>query len=560
MERVQQAWSSWGRWRARRAHVAGRRWRDFMPQVGSLLSLVLLLAASAGCSIGTEDVGNLIDRLSSSDISYLCLLIVAVLFVLLAAGAPLPWVGPISDGRGRIFLAVVGVLMLLGLVAAQIIRDSRPESTVEPREDMMSSSVESVESVESSSPILTMTMSGEVSFGPHENEFEERYSRLTINVTGDASFDTFDVKLDSDGRFSIDVPFSRQTPLKVTWRGDLDEYVLWPMEIEVPISQGEEPGGILFAFQKIDDVFVQQKEEAIRVVRACEFETADGVLDRLLTALEQVGGRVSRSQTWPHNIHRDLANEAELQSCAQDRSTFERKWRRGAIERATTPENRIYAMNAWANYSREVYRPGGRAWPDLTLSDVGLAREEYRNFLRSDLQLIRNQLDGRPVRALVSNAMDPPAIADCLNNGQQDALHYLNRRLPAEIEEVSLNRMMNAISGLQRIVMPRWRLGTWIDYPRKGEGEIEIARNRVGEVGNEFEYHYEFRQYQSNEGSGLEELTFAPKESAPCRFTTVGGVPGSRFSFVIRGSGPLERKPDGRKFPLKAETPNRPGG
>lgn len=530
-----------------------------MPQVGSLLSLVLLLAASTGCSMSAEDAGNLVARLSSSDISYLCLLLVAVLFALLGAGVRIPWIDIIlrPDGKGRIFLAVVGVLMLLGLVAAQFMRDSCPEPVVERREEMMLSSVESVESVESRSPILTETMSGEVSFGPYENEFEERYSRLTINVTGDASFD---VEVDADGRFSIDVPFSRQTPLRVTWHGDLDEYVLWPMAINVPAAQDEGSTDISFAFRKVDDVFVRQKEEASRAVRVCEFETADVVLDGLLAALEQVDGRVSRSQAWPHNIHRDLANEAELQSCAQDRSTFERKWRRGAIERATTPESRIYAMNAWANYSREVYRPDGRAWPDLTLSDVGLAREEYRNFLRSDLQLIRNQLDGRPVRALVSNAMDPPAIAGCLNDGQRDALRLFESTLATELEEVSLNRMMNTISGLQRVVMPRWLLGTWIDYPRKGEGEIEIARNRVGEVGNEFEYHYEFRQYQSNEGSGLEKLTFAPKESALCRFTTVESVPGSRFSFVIRGSGPLERKPDGRKFPLKAETPNRPGG
>ena len=446
--------------------------------------------------------------------------------------------------------------MLVGLVTAQFMRDSRSEPAVERPEDM----VLSVESVESGSSMLTRTMSGEVSFGPYEDEFEERYSRLTINVTGDASFD---VEVDSDGRFSIDVPFSRQTPLKVTWHGDLDEYVLWPMEIDVPAAQDEEPTDISFAFRKVDDVFVRQKEEAIRAVRACEFETADVVLDGLLAALEQVDGRVSRAQAWPHNIHRDLANEVELQSCAQDRSTFERKWRRGAIDRATTPESRIYAMNTWANYSREVYRPGGRAWPDLTLSDVGLAREEYRNLLRSDLQLIRTQLDGRPVRALVSNAMDLPAIAGCLSDGQRDALRLFESTLSAELEEVNLNRMMNTISGLQRVVMPRWLLGTWIDYPRKGEGEIEIVRNRVGEVGNEFEYHYEFRRYQSDEGSGLGELTFAPKESAQCRFTTVGSVSGSRFTFVIHNSGqdgPLERKPDGRKFPLKAGTPNFPGG
>lgn len=556
MERVQQAWSSWSRWRVRRAHVARRRWRDFMPQVGSLLSLVLLLAASAGCSIDPEDVGNLVDRLRSSDISYLCLLIVAVLFVLLAAGASFPGGCSISAGRARIFLAVVGVSMLFCLVAVQFMRDSCPEPAVERREDMMLS----VESVESSSSMLTRTMSGEVSFGPYEDEFEERYSRLTINFMGDASFD---VEVDSDGRFSNDVPFSRQTPLKVTWHGDLDEYVLWPMEIDVPATQDEEPTDISFTFRKIDDVFVRQKEEAIRAVRACEFETADVVLDGLLAALGQVDGRIPRAQAWPHNIHRDLANEVEFQSCAQDRSTFERKWRRGAIERATTPESRIYAMNAWANYSREVYRPSGRAWPDLTLSDVGLAREEYRNLLRSDLQLIRTQLDGRPVRALVSNAMDPPAIAGCLSDGQRDALRLFESTLSAELEEVNLNRMMNTISGLQRVVMPRWLLGTWIDYPRKGEGEIEIVRNRVGEVGNEFEYHYEFRRYQSDEGSGLGELTFAPKESEQCRFATVGSVPGSRFIFMIHSSGQdglLERKPDGRKFPLKPGTLNLPGG
>ena len=509
-----------------------------MPQVGSLLSLILLLAASAGCSISTEDVGNLVDRLPSSDISYLCLLIVAVLFVLLAAGAPLPWVGPISDGRGRIFLAVVGVSMLFGLVTAQFMRDSRSEPAVERRGDMMLS----VESVESNSPILTRTMLGEVSFGPYENEFEERYSRLTINVVGDVSFD---VEVDSDGRFSIDVPFSRQTPLKVTWRGDLGEYVLWPMEIDVPAAQDEEPTDISFSFRKVDDVFVQQKNDAIDAVRACRFERADGVLPALLAVLKPYEDTGLRAQDWPHEIHVELANEAaKLRSCTQDAWMFERKWRREAIERATTWERRIYAMNAWAGYSREVYRPDGRAWPDLTPSDVGLAREEYRDFLRSDLQLIRTQLAGR--RALVPNAMDLPEIAGCLNDGQRDALRLFESTLSTlstGLEEVNLNRMMNAISGLQRIFL----IGTWIDYPAPGMGQIEIVREPEGE-----RYRYRFRPQNSNGEPGSGELIFAPERSAPCRFETVVDAPGSRFVYVILEGpgqdGHLRMEPSGQVF------------
>ena len=544
MERAQQARSPWGRWRARRAHltrVGGRR-QGFTP-LSPLFSLLLLtlLAASAGCGMPMMPA-DIPVGFHSSGIFPLFLFAAAVFFILLAAGVDIKILKfrfrPPADWAGRIFLAVLGVSMsLLSVWLWGYMFAPRPLDLGELVE---------LPSVEGRRFVLTKELSGEVSFRENE-KFEEEYSDLTIRAVAEDAFEV-EADLDLDGRFAMDIPVDTQTPVTVTvtWRARKPgDYVLWPMEINVPASPDEGPTDISFSFLKVDDVFVGQKEEAIRAVRACEFERADGVLPSLLAVLKPYEDTGLRAQDWPHEIHVELANEAaKLRSCTQDAWMFERKWRRGAIERATTWERRIYAMNAWAGYSREVYRPDGRAWPDLTPSDVGLAREEYRNFLRSDLQLVRTQFAAR--RALVLNAMDPPTIAGCLNDGQWDALRLLVSTLSTGLEKVNLNRMMNAISGLQRIFL----IGTWIDYPAPGMGQIEIAREPEGAG-----YRYRFRPRDSNgepgePGSG--ELTFAPERFAPCRFETVVDTPESRFVYVILEGpgqdGHLRMEPSGRVF------------
>lgn len=541
MERVQQAWSSWGRWWARYAHLtrADARRHGFtrLSPLSSLVLLLTLLAASAGCGMSMMSAGILVGFHSSS-IFLLFFFVAAIVCILLAAGVEIKipkriHVQPPSGWAGRFFLAILGVSMSLlsiwlwGYMYA-------------PRQLDLGGLVE-LPSVEGRRFVLTRELSGEVSFGENE-KFGESYSTLIIRAVAEDAFDV-EADIDRDGRFAMDIPVDTQLPVTVTWRARKPgDYVLWPMEIIVPASQGEDPTDISFSFRRVDDVFVQQKNDAIDAVRACEFERADAVLPALLAILKPFEDTGLRAQEWPYDIHVELANEAaELRGCTQDAWVFERKWRREAIERATTRERRIYAMNAWAGYSREVYRPGGRAWPDLTLSDVGLAREEYRNFLREDLQLVRTQLPGR--RALVSNAMAPPAIAGCLNDGQRTALDLFESTLATELEEVKLNRMMNAISGLQRILL----LGTWIDYPAPGMGEIEIARERGGDG-----YLYRFKPRNSNTEPGPRELTFAPDVSAPCRFETTVDIPGRRFVYVIleghRKDGYLRMEPGGQIF------------
>ena len=121
MERVQQAWSSWGRWRARHAPLT---WLCERPQgftsLSPLLSLVLLLTllvASAGCGMPVLPA-DMLENFDSRDIFSLGLFVVAIVFILLAAGVKIkiPTLGrlrPPDNKAGRIFLAVLGLFMLV---------------------------------------------------------------------------------------------------------------------------------------------------------------------------------------------------------------------------------------------------------------------------------------------------------------------------------------------------------------------------------------------------------------------------------------------------------------
>ena len=556
MERVQQAWSSWGHWRARRAHltrVGGRR--QGFTSLSPLFSLVLLLTplvASAGCGMPVLPA-DILENFDSRDIFPLGLFVVAIVFILLAAGVKIkiPTLGrfrPPNNKAGRIFLAVLGLFMLVP-AGLQLL----PGMSAFLEQFVKLPPVESRRIV--SNEVLfdgyrnafmgRRFVFGKVSFDNDEDVFKERYSKLTIHADGaNAESTPVETTIERDGRFVFDVPVSTQAPMTITWSADnLGDYVLQPMEIVVPAWQARMRMNISFVFEKIDNLFGRHKDEAMKAVRACEFDRADDVLTTLRLVLERFFDQNPNSQkrTWPHDIRRDLANKADRvaksQDCAQDRSTFERKWRREAIERATTLESRARAMNMWAGYSR-LYRDGGD-WPDSTLREVSLEREEYRDFLREDLQLIMTKLTEMPVRELVSNAIDPSTISSCLNDGQRNAFSSFNSLLSNGHDRVNLNRMMNALSGLQHIATPYWRLGTWADYPRAGGGDIEIVRRESGQVDDEFDYHL---WYQSNTGCVSERLALVPEESAPHRFE-VTSTPG--YVFVILENGHLQMNSSG---------------
>ena len=570
MERVQQAWSSWGRWWTCHAHLtrADARRHGFtrLSPVSSLVLLLTLLAVSAGCEIPMmeENPAGMQEYFDNRDIFLLGLFAVAIVFILLAAGVriKIPALGrfrPPDNSTGRILLAVLGVSMLSFLAVFRIAIEPADKISMDTEPFRPDAPIYFEKSVELPSIEGPRVVSGAVSFDDEKTVFKEIYSKLTIYATGkdaEGAPIEFDAEVDRDGRFAFDVPASTRAQLKVTWSADnLGDYVLWPIEINVPAWQAIGRMDISFTFEKVDNFFYNRKKEAIEAVRACEIERADDILTVLLPVLKWFFDQNPNSpdRTWPHDIHRDLANKAErvakLKNCAQDRSTFERKWRREAIERATKLESSIRAMNMWAGYSTQVYLQNKRAWPDLTLEDVDLDREKYRDLLRADMELVLARLAEDPVREFVPAAVRSPAIAGCLNDGQRDALQLFESVL-SEPESVNLNRMMNVISGLRRIVVPEWLLGTWIDYPDEGRGEIKVVVQRVL---NGFEYHVEIRHYPPNEGRVFERLTFTPTESAPCRFT-INGSPGRRSAFIVRSpgqDGPLYRESDGQKFCTK---------
>lgn len=563
MERTQRAWSRWDHWRARRAHltrVGGRR-QGFTPlsPLFSLVLLLTLLAASAGCGMPMLPA-DILDDFDSRDVFSLGLFAVAIIFILLAAGVKIkiPTLGrlrPPDNKAGRIFLAVLGLFMLVP-AGLQLL----PGMSVFLEQFVKLPPVESRRIV--SNEVLfdgyrnafkgRRFVFGKVSFDNDEDVFKERYSKLTIHADGaNAESTSIETTIERDGRFIFDVPVSTQAPMTITWSADnLGDYVLQPIEIVVPAWQARMRMDISFVFEKIDNLFGRHKDEAMEAVRACEFDRADDVLTVLLPILERFFDQNPNSpkRTWPHDIHRDLANKADRvaksQDCAQDRSTFERKWRRGAMKRATTLESKARAMNMWAGYSR-LYRGGGD-WPDSTLREVSLKQEEYRESLREDLQLIMVKLTEIPVRELVSNS-------GCLNDGQRNALRSFDSLLSAGHDRVNLNRMMNVLSGLQHLATPYWRLGTWVDYPRAGGGDIEIVRREIGQVDDEFEYHL---WYQSNMGCVSERLVLVPEESALHRFKATR----TGYVFVILENGHLQMNSSGGRGGRRNFRPKSPGG
>lgn len=546
---------------------------------------VLLLPVFAGCVPLPEGQATNIDS-NVWLLTLLGLLAVAIGFILLAAGVriKIPWLGSFrppesKNWTGRIFLAVLGVSLSLAILYYG--RDVREQQDVNDNGNVtftngagaVAGTGAETGAGDTSGDIPEITpverLSGTVTIpAAYADAFKKHHS--TLRIHSDRPSEASEATVDSGGRFAVDVP-SWST---VRWRAvEPSDYVLWPMEIDPPAGRSGSSTSLSFEFLEIDDLFARQKDKAIQAIRKCKFERADAVLNALLSVLEQLGDSVSRAQTWPHDVHRDLANEAAKQrdlaneaakhrNCADgdggDSMSFERKWRREAIERATTKKERIFAMNTWAGLSREMYRPQGLAWPDATLVDVDLISEGDRDSLREDLQLVKVKLARSEIRDVVSNEIVPPGIGDCLNVGQREALRAFETLLSEPVRGVNLNRLMNAISGLQRIVSPHWQLGTWIDYPDTGDGEIEIIREwKV----DRFEYRFRFMQYGRSELGGGQ-LTLEPEESAPCRFGIRGASSDqrNREAFVILEDRFLRREPAGLRYPAKrgsAESPDR---
>ena len=531
--------NSWSRCRRLTSgpQLTGRQRKAFVPS-SRLFPLLLLQTVLAGCMISENTVD-----LPGVDTWSLYLLVVAVLFILLSAGVHIlnsklgSYLPPV-DRMGRIFLAVLGVSMLLFVGWQQWRRMSTGDPSLIEELKTHEESRASEAPVDPVDP-ADRSLSGRVSFGEYESIFEKYYSKLTIHVVGE----DMGVKVRRDGFFSIDLPVSTPTPVKITWRGDdLDRnYVLWPMEIDVSASHGEDPTDI-FAVEKIENVYDRQKIAAIDAVMNCKFKEADDTLNELLTAQERF-----LKLSWAYTVHRDLAEahrvlaekEAKPPNCAQDDLRyawkFERKLRLEAIKHATKlgVEYEIPAMNMWAGYSRRVYLQNKRNWPDLTLRDAFNREEyreyeEYREFLRADVQLVVGKLDKEPVRKLVPNA-----IAGCLDHGKREALYSFESVL-SEPENVNLNRIMNVISGLHRLVMPEWRMGTWVGFPSKDQkGEVEIIRKAVGpEVLDGFNYRLEVTHDPPDGELVPHKMTFKPKDDAPCRFELVEGR--EAYAILIR--------------------------
>ena len=484
--------------------VACRQWRVFAP-LNLLLPLVLLQTVLAGCEVQPKIPADI----EGSGFFRLCLLVVAVIFILLSVGGRIK-IGkyisyelPEGSRTGRIFLAVLGV-SILSFVGLQWIGFFQRDGV------FSTESMEPEEPAESDEPAELLTsLTGRVSFGEYEDVFEKHYSELTVHVVAEGASSN----VQRDGSFGINVSADTQMPVSITWRGDMGgEHVLWPMEIDSSADG--------FTMAKVEDIYVRQKNAAIDAVGSFEFERADNVLSELLAAERWF------EPSWAYAVHRDLANRAE-EYRMQPRYDwqFERKWRREAIRRATRLNDIIRAMNMWAGYSR-VYQDWNEWEWTTTLPDVA---SEYLDALRADVELIVDRLAEESMGELVSNASR--VITDCLNPGQREALSSFDSVL-ADPGGMNLNRMMNVISGLNRVVASR--LGPWNYY----SGEIEIV---IEPAGDGFEYQLEINHPSNTERILVE---FRPMEDASCRFI-MGAESDPIRVYVVRESGFLSEERGG---------------
>ena len=314
-----------------------------------------------------------------------------------------------------------------------------------------------------------------------------------------------------------------------------------------------------FLFRNINDVLHSQMKTATQQASSGGHGSADTILDDLVGVLQMLmsddgaesGSLVSQLESWLYSIHRDLANASkkyrdsanadgnyhELVDVTEKQINLERKWLLARISRSTTAEEAILAINSWATYSKEVYRAQGMDWPAAPLRVSLLRREDYRELMREDLELVRGELNER--RRALQAALEFPGAVSCLpdrDEGQTEALRAFDSLVAFDVANVDLSRLMNLITGLQRVLRTRVSLGTWVGYPNEGFDTEIFRESGVG-------YFLSVRQAvveDQVEGS-RQQLTPAPDAEA-CRFNR------GNYTFEIRDDGAFLRVefPDGK--------------
>ena len=379
------------------------------------------------------------------------------------------WIGGLfGPPPGRRKLIAVGVLGALLFCAGGWIVWWRVNSRVDSPVDSPVTPEGPIDT-----PVPVATMVGTVTLSHHVAEFSERHTDYTITASA-SSTGEFSASLDAQGQFRIeDVP--EKPPHTVSWGvSQPSRFVIWPLA-HPRVPAREELRG--FRFQRLADVFGNERRRMLEAVASGNFGDADKRLTSVLQLFERLGFRTvsnddpvaDQVRRWRFTVHRHLADAANEFRARLGRSQItdqqvqiERKWRRtminAALEQAAPGQSLrdfARAANSWSNYARQVFSRGQQSWPDRSLASRETGEEflrhgSYADPLLEDIALLREKLMTSQIRMFVEENANRPGLCD----GQRLAVDSFSFLVEQDPESVSLNRFVNLLGTLHQLVVP----------------------------------------------------------------------------------------------------------
>ena len=410
----------------------------------------------------------------SSPGSLLVLGVVLLLAALLGGGIDFLGIKiPAIPRRGHRF--GVGGLGAILMVYAVVITYWPPPSVVT---DNFS---DAVAPTPETSPPPTTTLSGTVDPSYHEDNLRDRYTDYSILATPSGQTEEFSDRLDKRGQFHIViVGIPQMADLNVSWGVSRpSEFVIWPLTYpSVPLGQKLQA----FRFQRLPDVFGNEKRRMFEAVTSGNFGEANQRLKTVRQLFERLGVRDATTgpitgciRRWRFTIHRDLAQAAYEYRDRVGRSEItrkhvqtEREWRRMMINKALDqPEDGqrlrdfARAANSWAQYAREVFSREQRSWPDRSLASREtengaefLAEDDrYAQWLLEDIVLIKKKLELPEIEKLVNENANRQAQLARLSDGQRQAVESFPTLLDQDAVSVSMNKFVNLLSALKLLAV-----------------------------------------------------------------------------------------------------------
>ena len=321
-------------------------------------------------------------------------------------------------------------------------------------------------------PSDAATLEGEVVLSHHMADFRNLYTDFWIMASAGPAQEIMG-HLDAQGQFRInDVPEDLQHT--VLWGvSEPRNFVIWPLN-HPAVSPGADLRG--FRFQRLGDVFINQKRRMLEAVTTGTFVDANARLldilrlfDRLREASNEPSDSITnRIRRWRFTLPRDLAEAAHrfrLHNGVSDtQMQIERRWRRmmitEALEQAAPGQqfrDLVRAMNSWSAYAREVFRRSQRNWPDRSLGsrqggEEFLERASYAEFMIEDIALIQEQLAVPEVETQINEHISSYSQRAQLTEGQQEAVASFTLLLEQDPDVVSLSQLVNLLSALHKLV------------------------------------------------------------------------------------------------------------